>query len=81
MKYPKHHSIKNGPIPYCQICNSRNLHTVLDLGYQPLCDSLLTKEMLNQPEKNYPLIMIWCENCKGVQIDYCVAGEEVYHPD
>lgn len=81
MKYPKYHSIKNGPIPYCQICNSKNLHTVLDLGYQPLCDSLLTKEMLSQPEKTYPLRMVWCQNCTGTQIDYCVAGEEVYHPD
>lgn len=80
MNYPKYHSIKNGPIHYCQICNSKNLYTVLNLGHQPLCDSLLTKEMLNQPEKNYPLRMVWCQNCTGVQIDYCVAGEEVYHP-
>jgi len=25
--------------------------------------------------------MIWCEVCTGVQIDYCVDGSEVYHPD
>lgn len=80
LTYPKHHYIKTGPILSCQICNSKKLHTVLDLGHQPLCDSLLTKEMLNQPEKTYPLRMVWCEDCSGVQIDYCVAGEEVYHP-
>lgn len=81
LSYPKHHSIKTGYIANCQICNSNKLHTVLDLGHQPLCDSLLTPEKLNQPEKNYPLRMMWCEECTGVQIDYCVAGEEVYHPD
>lgn len=81
LSYPKHHNIKNGHIGFCQICNSTKLHTVLDLGHQPLCDSLLTKEMLNHPEKNYPLRMILCEKCTGVQIDYCVPGEEVYHPD
>lgn len=37
--------------------------------------------MLNQSEKTYPLRMVWCQRCTGVQIDYCVAGEEVYHLD
>lgn len=79
--YPEHHFIKNGHISTCQICNSDRLHTVLDLGHQPLCDTLLTEAMLNQPEKTYPLRMVWCENCTNVQIDYCVDGGEVYHPD
>lgn len=81
LSYPKQHFVKTGHISHCQVCNSNNLHTILDLGHQPLCDSLLTKEMLNQPEKNYPLRMVWCKNCTLVQIDYCVSGEEVYHPD
>lgn len=81
LSYPKHHFVKTGYIDSCQICNFSKLHTVLDLGYQPLCDSLLTTEMLNEPETTYPLRMMWCQNCTGVQIDYCVAGQEVYHPD
>ncbi len=81
LKYPKHHFIKAGPLSRCQICASKKLHLVLDLGHQPLCDTLLTKETLNQPEKNYPLRMLWCEVCTCVQLDYCVAGSEVYHPD
>lgn len=80
-KYPKHHFVKTGHIPRCQICNASKLHPILDLGHQPLCDTLLTKERLNEPEKTYPLRMIWCEKCTGVQIDYCVDGKEVYHPD
>lgn len=79
--YPAHHFVKTGPILRCQVCNSTKLHTILDLGHQPLCDTLLTKEMLNAPEKTYPLRMIWCEKCTGVQIDYCVDGSEVYHPE
>lgn len=81
LSYPKHHLVKNGHISTCQVCNSDKLHTVLDLGHQPLCDTLLTETLLNEPEKNYPLRMIWCENCTNVQIDYCVDGSEVYHPD
>ncbi|HEY9585860.1 MAG TPA: class I SAM-dependent methyltransferase [Candidatus Paceibacterota bacterium] len=81
LSYPKHHLVKTGHINTCQVCNGDKLHTVLDLGHQPLCDTLLTRAMLNEPEKTYPLRMIWCENCTNVQIDYCVDGSEVYHPD
>jgi SAM-dependent methyltransferase len=81
IKYPKHHYIENGYIRRCQVCDSSNLHTILDLGHQPLCDTLLTSQMLNEPEKMYPLRMVWCENCTDVQIDYCVDGKEVYHPN
>ena len=81
LSYPQHHLVKTGHISTCQICNSSKLHTILDLGHQPLCDTLLTKEMLDQSEKNYPLRMVWCEECTDVQIDYCVDGSEVYHPE
>lgn len=79
--YPEHHQVKNGQIKQCQVCNSDKLHLILDLGHQPLCDSLLTNETLNEPETTYPLRMIWCEECSLVQIDYCVDGSIVYHPN
>ena len=79
--YPDHHMIKNGHLTNCQICNSNKMHLILDLGNQPLCDSLLTKEMLNNPETTFPLRMLWCEECSLAQLDYCVDGSEVYHPD
>src|SRR3989344_8110805 len=77
---PKNHFVKTGHVPRCQICNSAKLHTILDLGHQPLCDTLVTKDALDKLEKTYPLRMIWCQACTGVQIDYCVDGSEVYHP-
>jgi len=79
--YPEHHMIKNGHISRCQICNSDKRHLILDLGHQPLCDSLLTREMLNSAETTYPLRMCWCEECSLVQIDYCVDGNVVFHPE
>ncbi|KKU52137.1 MAG: hypothetical protein UX74_C0015G0009 [Parcubacteria group bacterium GW2011_GWA2_47_10b] len=78
--YPRHHFIKTGHISRCQICNLPKLHLILDLGHQPLADTLPTKEMLDEPEKTYPLRMMWCGNCTCVQLDYCVNGKEVYHP-
>ena len=79
--YPDHHMIKNGHLTNCQICNSGKMHLILDLGNQPLCDSLLTKETLNNPEPTFPLRMLWCEECSLAQLDYCVDGNEVYHLD
>ncbi|MDQ5922728.1 MAG: hypothetical protein QG644_436 [Patescibacteria group bacterium] len=80
LRYPKYHSIKAGNINKCQICNYPKLNLILDLGHQPLCDTLLSEQTLNEPEKSYPLRMMWCENCTGVQLDYCVDGKEVFHP-
>jgi SAM-dependent methyltransferase len=79
--YPEHHSIKPGHQSRCQVCNSDKIRVVLDLGHQPLCDTLLTKEMLNEAEATYPLRMCWCPDCTLAQIDYCVDGSLVYHPD
>ena len=79
--YPDHHMIKNGHLTNCQICNSKKINLIIDLGHQPLCDSLLTNEMLVNSEKTYPLRMFWCEECSLVQLDYCVDGKEVYHPN
>jgi|TARA_B110000014_G_C20120228_1_gene593311 SAM-dependent methyltransferase len=79
--YPKHHLIKNGRLTNCQICDSDKMNLILDLGNQPLCDSLLSKAMLHSPEITYPLRMLWCQDCSLAQLDYCVDGTEVYHPD
>lgn len=81
LSYPKYHFVKVGKIKNCQICNSKNLKLIMDLGFQPPCDSLLTKEMLNKPEKTYPLRMVWCADCTNVQLDYCVDGREIYFPN
>lgn len=80
-KYPTYHHIKTGHISHCQVCDFSELRLVIDLGHQPLCDTLLTPEMLNEPERTYPLRMVWCPRCTCVQLDYCVDGSEVYHPD
>ena len=78
--YPEHHLVKNGSIEKCQVCNSTKLHLVLDLGHQPLCCSVVTKEKLNEPEVTYPLRMYWCEECSVVQLDYCVDNNILYPP-
>ncbi len=74
------HNILPGPITRCQVCKSDNLELILDLGHQPLCDSLLTRAELDQPEATYPLRWFRCIDCSLTQIDYAVDGSTVYHP-
>lgn len=73
------HNIPPGPLTHCQICGSPSLETVLDLGHQPLCDTLLTEEQLTQPETSFPLRQLWCKQCTLSQLSYVVPGDIVYH--
>ena len=73
------HDVEPGPLTFCQVCNSEDLELVIDLGHQPLCDSLLRADQLNQPETNYPLRLVRCRVCSLAQLDYVVPGEVVFH--
>ena len=73
--------VQPGRLDRCQITGSSELNLVIDLGHQPPCNSLLTAEMLNQPEKAYPLRLMHCPESGLAQLDYVVDGSEIYYPD
>lgn len=75
------HDVPPGKLDHCQITGSSDLNLVIDLGHQPPCDSLLTVEMLDQPEKTYPLRLMHCPESGLAQLDYVIDGSEVYYPD
>lgn len=77
----KHHDVPEGKLTHCQITGSTNLFEAIDLGHQPPCDALLTKEQLDQPEKYYPLRLMICPESGSAQLDYIIPGEEVYYPE
>jgi hypothetical protein len=79
IKTRPNHNIPAGLSRHCQVCGSEDLELVIDLQHQPLCDSLLTREQLNEPELFYPLRQFWCKNCTLSQLDYVVQGSVVYH--
>jgi SAM-dependent methyltransferase len=81
MKDRPNHNIPSGHITCCQVCGSNDLELVLDLGHQPLCDTLLSSEDLHKPETFFPLRQFWCRNCTLSQLDYVVPGDVVYHHD
>src|SRR5258708_22634887 len=75
------HDARPGPLTHCQISGSSNLELVIDLDWQPLCDSLLSKDELRRPESYYPLRLYICPESGLAQLDYVVEGNTVYHPD
>lgn len=74
------HDLAPGPLQRCQFCASSHLELVLDVGHQPLCDTLLSRESLNEPETFYPLRLVRCLECGLAQLDYIVDSSLVFYP-
>lgn len=81
MRASVQHDAPTGPLTCCQISGSEHLELVMDLDCQPLCDSLLTRAQLNEPETHYPLRLFVCPESGLAQLDYVVDGRVVYHPE
>lgn len=75
------HDAAPGRLDHCQITGSKNLFEVIDLGHQPPCDALLSKETINQPETYYPLRLMLCPESGLAQLDYVVPSEVIYPAD
>jgi SAM-dependent methyltransferase len=69
-------------ISACEVCDSADLHTVLDLGSQPMCDDLVPIGNPAQPQK-YPLELLLCPRCLTVhqkyQVEKSVLFPQTYH--
>jgi hypothetical protein len=70
-----------GKIVSCQGCGARALEPVLDLGHHAPCDSLLTEQMLDEPETHFPLVFCRCTSCGLAQLDYAAPPEVVFFPE
>jgi SAM-dependent methyltransferase len=62
----------------CRLCGSTQLHTFVDLGKSPLCESFLTAEQLDEVEPFYPLHVRVCEECLLVQLEAYVSASEIF---
>jgi hypothetical protein len=65
----------------CRICGTKELVEILDLGFAPPSNALLSKEDLSKGEIHYPLTLLFCQNCKLVQTRDFHSGEALFTPD
>ena len=71
-------SIRKTDLPKCRFCGSPLQHTFVDLGMQPLCESYLGPNQLNQMEPFYPLHTYVCDKCFLVQLEEYVTPKEIF---
>ena len=74
------HNFSEGKINKCQICNSSNLIEVINIGEQPLANTLLENLNDDKNKKSFPINVVRCGDCTLLQIDYIANQNEVYHP-
>jgi SAM-dependent methyltransferase len=69
---------KKTELPRCRFCGLELQYTFVDLGMQPLCESYLDPDQLNQMEPFYPLHTYVCRNCFLVQLEEYVSPERIF---
>ena len=74
---PKH-NIKSGFINYCQICGSKKIKSVLNLGHQPLADDLKDTRSNKVGTIFFPIIIGFCKECILLQNNYIVDDKSLY---
>jgi SAM-dependent methyltransferase len=62
----------------CRACQGIDLHSVLDLGNQPLANGFRKPEQFGQPETRYPLHLVRCGDCELVQLSGVVDPKIMY---
>lgn len=60
----------------CFACGRHDLHTVLNLGYQPLANSYLKN--VTDGENRYPLELCFCPVCTHLQLSHTVDPSELF---
>lgn len=61
----------------CHLCGSTEINEFLDLGEQPLANKYPTKEQF-ETEDFFPLSVLFCRNCKNVQLGTIVSRERMF---
>lgn len=69
-------------ITECEVCGSKDLKPVLDLGNQPMCDDLIPIGSSASCQQ-YPIQIVYCETCKTAhqlyQIPQAILFPSTYH--
>lgn len=69
---------KNVGVAKCRFCDTPLRYSFIDLGMQPLCESYVSIEQLNQMEPFFPLHAFVCEKCFLVQLEEYVSPKDIF---
>ena len=72
------HNFNEGFIDCCQICNSKKIKEVFNLGYQPLADDLRDENNRFNKVISYPINIYFCEKCILLQNNFIVGDSKLY---
>jgi len=61
----------------CRSCGSTKISKILNLGNQPWGNDFLSKNNIGK-EKKYPLVLVFCNTCKMVQLNFTVKKEIMF---
>ena len=64
-------------IRICRSCGANNFKSVINLGKHPWCGDFLDKKKIGK-EKYYPLHLVYCLNCKLLQLNFTVPKEKMF---
>jgi hypothetical protein len=70
-----------GPIDCCQVCDNRDLHSVLFIGYLPPVNRMRLIGTLPDSEPWFPAEMLYCPSCHLVQLGYAVDPKILFPPE
>jgi SAM-dependent methyltransferase len=62
----------------CRLCGTGLVHTFIDLGMSPLCESFLAPDQLDAMEPYFPLHALVCGQCFLVQLKEYVSPEHIF---
>jgi len=65
----------------CRSCGAKKLVEILDLGFAPPSNALLRQEDLSKGETHYPLVLLFCQECKLVQTRDFHSGDALFTPE
>lgn len=69
---------KTHHVGLCRLCSSPLVHTFVDLGMSPPCESFVAADAANDVEPFYPLHAFVCDECFLVQLQEYVAPENIF---
>jgi hypothetical protein len=80
MKFP-YHNANDGFLNNCHISGKNDLIELIDLGNQPLSDTLIDEQNLKKKEKYFPLKILRSPTLGHSQLNFIVPHDELYHPN